>query len=75
MMQPCTIWGLVFVVCAIIVFVPYFDTTQRKTSGMFLGVMIAALFGMQSHASVAEIVAAASLVVGLCGYIGKGVQV
>lgn len=75
MMQPCTLWGIVFVVCAIVVFVPYFDTTQRKTGGMFLGVMIAGLFGMQSHQGIAAIIAAVSLMIGLCGYMGRGVQV
>lgn len=74
-MAACTLWGIVFVVCAIVVFVPYFDTTQRKVGGMFLGVMIAGLFGMQSHQDIAEIIAAVSLMVGLCGYMGKGVQV
>ena len=73
-MQPCVLWGLVFVVCALVVFVPYFDTTQRKVSTMFLGVMIAALFGMQSQQGVAEIIASVSLLIGLCGYMGKGVQ-
>lgn len=73
-MQPCTLWGLVFIICAIVVFVPYFDTTQRKTGGAFLGVMIAALFGMQSYTSVAEIIAAISLVVGLCGCMGRELQ-
>ena len=74
MMAACTLWGLVFVVCALVIFVPYFDTTQRKVSTMFLGVMIAALFGMQSQQGVAEIIAAVSLVIGLCGY-AKGVRV
>lgn len=75
MMQPCTLWGIAFVLCAIVVFVPYFDTTQRKTGGMFLGVMIAGLFGMQSHQGIAEIIAAVSLMIGLYGYMGREVQV
>lgn len=65
-MQPCALWGLVFVVCAIVVFVPYFDTTQRKTNGAFLGVMIAALFGMQSHTEPALLIVFLSLLVGYC---------
>lgn len=75
MMQPCTIWGIIFIICAVIVFVPYFDTTGRKVGGMFAGVMIAALFGMQTQQDIAEIIALVSVVVGACGYIGKGVQV
>lgn len=75
MMAACTLWGMVFIICAIVVFVPYFDTTQRKTGGMFLGVMIAALFGMQTQQDIAEIIALVSVAIGFCGYMGKGVQV
>lgn len=67
-MAACTVWGIVFVVCALVIFTPYFDTRSRQIGGMFLGVMIAGLFGMQLQQHIAEIVAALSLVVGLCGY-------
>lgn len=75
MMAACTLWGIVFIVCALVVFVPYFDTTQRKTSAMFLGFMVAGLFGMQSQQGVAELIAVVSAMIGACGYMGKGVQV
>ena len=67
-MQPCTIWGIVFVICALIIFVPYFNTSSRRVSGMFLGVMIAGLFGMQSQQTMAEIIAAFRLIFGLIIY-------
>jgi peptidyl-prolyl cis-trans isomerase SurA len=37
MMAACTVWGIVFVICALVIFTPYFDTRSRQISGIEVG--------------------------------------